>query len=373
MTMHQTQEMNERRRSQSRRVQKSSELTSSQLVVYRPPADRSSPPHNKPPNRLRRQVSTNRPNQLGGGIQLRSGDIRTTYKVLPIVIGTGSFGTVRSCIHRESRTKLAIKSIVIKGKVPANASLVMSEIALLQKVNHRNVVRVEDVVQDREYMHIVMEQCRGGDLFDMTVDGKIRLSEGRIRTIIASLMDAVVYLHERNIVHRDLKAEHLMFSRNDINSPIKIIDFGVATLHKPGDPPLTAFAGSVRSVAPEVVKRRYGKECDIWSCGVITYFLLIHLMPFDAQSSDPNEIFQKIVSGRFGYPQWTETGLSEEVKDFIDRLLEINPKKRLTAKQALFHPWVCNKKVKKERRQSRPQSKVLVAYTRASNKLRRRY
>ena len=180
-------ETNERpRRSQSRRRRErkpEQSISSSQIVVYNSPAqaqDRevSSPIINKPPKR-------------GRGLKIRSGDVRVTYKVLPIVIGTGSFGTVRSCIHRESRTKLAIKSIAMKGKA-ANAALLKNEIALLQQVNHRNVVRVVDVVQDREYIHIVMEQCKGGDLFDMTVDGKVRLGEGKIRTIVTSLLDAIV-------------------------------------------------------------------------------------------------------------------------------------------------------------------------------------
>jgi len=201
-------------------------------------------------------------------------------------------------------------------------------------------VRVVDVIQDREYIHIVMEECKGGDLFDKIVDGGARLGEQRASEIIGSLLDAIAYLHDRNIVHRDLKAEHIMLSNDDVNSsPVKIIDFGLATTHDPrSDPPMTAFAGSAFTVAPEVVKRSYGKECDLWSVGVIAYFLLTQKMPFNAKSD--KEIFQKIVSGDYGYPQWTEKGLSEEAKDFIDRLLVVDPKRRLTAKQAFSHLWI---------------------------------
>lgn len=169
---------------------------SSQLVVY---------------DANNRALSThvNRPKRESHVVRCRQGDVRKEYKVLPIVIGTGSFGTVRSCIHRESRTKLAIKSISVKGHA-GNSALLRNEIALLQRVNHRNIVKVVDVVQDRDYIHIVMEQCKGGDLFDLTVDDSTRLSERGVRRVVTSLLDAVSYLHDRNIVHRDLKVRDIL-------------------------------------------------------------------------------------------------------------------------------------------------------------------
>lgn len=149
---------------------------------------------------------------------------------------------------------------------------------------------------------------------------------------------------------QNVKAEHLMLSsRSDEHSTVKIIDFGVATTHKPGDAPMTAFAGSMKSMAPEVVKRSYGKECDLWSCGVITYFLLTQQMPFNSPTNNPKEIFEQIKTGRFFYPRWAATGISEDSKDFIDALLEVNPRKRLSAKQALSHPWLRQKRVKEVR------------------------
>jgi serine/threonine protein kinase len=130
-----------------------------------------------------------------------------------------------------------------------------------------------------------------------------------------------------------------MLKTGDNNkASVKIIDFGLACVHRPEDPPLTAFAGSAFTVAPEVIQRQYGKEVDLWSVGVITYFLLMHLMPFNASSND--EMFKKIQSGIFAYPQWAKTGVTEEAKDFIERLLVVNPKKRMTAKQALSHAWI---------------------------------
>ena len=131
-----------------------------------------------------------------------------------------------------------------------------------------------------------------------------------------------------------------MFTTSDLNTAtIKIIDFGVATIHDHRtDPPLTAFAGSIRSVAPEVIQRSYNRQCDLWSVGIITYFLLTQQMPFNGLTNQ--EILSKIVNGRFYYPTWCATGLSEEVKDFIDRLIVVNPRERLSARQALSHVWI---------------------------------
>ncbi len=135
---------------------------------------------------------------------MRIGDIRKTYKVSYHIIGSGAFGTVRSCVHRSTREKYAVKSISKKGNVK-NAILLKNEIALVQRVNHRHVVKVVDVIQDLEYIHIVMEECMGGDLFDKIVKHGIKLTEERAGELIGSLLDAIAYLHDRDIVHRDLK------------------------------------------------------------------------------------------------------------------------------------------------------------------------
>ena len=162
---------------------------STALVVYDPEA-----------------ANRQKPKPLVRRLKMRNGDIRHRYKVFPHIIGQGAFGTVRSCLSRKSKTKekLAVKSILKRGNVK-NAKLLKNEIALVQHINHRNIVRVVDVIQDKEYIHIVMEECKGGDLFDRIVEGGVILSEKRAAEIIGSLLDAICYLHERDIVHRDLK------------------------------------------------------------------------------------------------------------------------------------------------------------------------
>lgn len=128
-----------------------------------------------------------------------------------------------------------------------------------------------------------------------------------------------------------------MLLSEDINSSIKIIDFGLATIHGPNDPPLTALAGSAFTIAPEVISRSYGNSCDLWSVGVIAYFLLTSCMPFNAKSDE--EIFAKIQGGKYSYPRWARWGLSEKAKDFVGRLLVVDPKRRYNAKQALGDIW----------------------------------
>jgi len=311
-----------------------SELTSStEMVVYSPELAETS---REKQAAVEAAKSLPKP-QLKRRLKMRNGDIRKNYKVSHRVIGTGAFGVVRSCMERSTREKYAVKSILKKGNVK-NATLLKNEIALVQCVHHKNVVRVIDVIQDQEYIHIIMEELKGGDLFDRVVEGNTKLDEARASEILYSLLDALAYLHERNIVHRDLKAEHIMLSKDDINSEIKIIDFGLAIIHNQDDPKMKAFAGSAFTVAPEVIKRSYDKQCDLWSVGVVTYFLLTARMPFNAKND--KEIFQKIIAGDYSYPAWTEKGLSDVAKDFIDSLLVVDPRKRLTAKQALSHVFI---------------------------------
>lgn len=151
---------------------------------------------------------------------IRHANVRDIYKVLPIIIGTGSFGTVRSCIHRATRTKLAIKSLNIRTTGPNqssnNTELLKNEISLLQQLHHIHIVKVLDVLLDRGYVHIIMEHYIGKDLFDVIVGGRRPIKEGAGgRKIISQLLNAVLYLHERCIVHRDLKVSETGRGRGD--------------------------------------------------------------------------------------------------------------------------------------------------------------
>jgi len=137
-----------------------------------------------------------------------------------------------------------------------------------------------------------------------------------------------------------------MFSKKDLDSDVKIIDFGVSTIHMPNAQPLNAFAGSLRSVAPEVIKRSYDRACDLWSVGVTTYFLLTQTMPFEGENQ--NKVFQRIVSGYYRFPPSAARELSEEAKSFIDCLLQVDVRRRMSARVALTHPWLRGCKVPRQ-------------------------
>ena len=210
------QQQQRREKSKKHRIEQpllTNSITSTQLVVFNHEKHLSSKPKQPPPRQSQQQQKPH----LLKGLNIRTEDIRQNYKVLPIIIGTGSFGTVRSCIHRSTRTKLAIKSIsTTSSSFKTNVgTLLQNEISILQQTSHPNIIKLIDVMQDGEYIHLIMEQCRGGDLFDLTVNanannthqqGGGRLSEGRVRKVIYELLCAVEYMHDgKNIVHRDLK------------------------------------------------------------------------------------------------------------------------------------------------------------------------
>lgn len=308
-----------------------SNSSTTEMVVYNAKIGQAG--RNVPP-----ELAVIKQHPLTKRLKMRITDIRKSYKVSHRICGTGSFGTVRSCTHRSTRQKYAVKSIAKAGNENI-ITLLKNELVLVQRLKHRHVVMVVDVIQDLDYIHIVMEECLGGDLFHKISSGGIRLPENRACEIVVSLLDAVAYLHNRDIVHRDLKPEHIMLSKDDImHSDIKVIDFGLAIIHGPNDPPMTALAGSTFTFAPEVLKRSYGRECDLWSVGVITYFLLTSQVPFNAKTN--KEVFDKIVNGWYHFPRWAETGLTEMAKDFVGRLLVVDPRQRMTAKKALSHPWI---------------------------------
>ena len=206
------QQQQQRREKSKHRIEQpllTNSITSTQLVVFNHEKhlSSSSKPKQPPPRQPQ-------PQQHLKGLNIRTKDIRQNYKVLPIIIGTGSFGTVRSCIHRSTRTKLAIKSIsTTSSSFKTNVgTLLQNEISILQQTSHPNIIKLIDVMKDGEYIHLIMEQCRGGDLFDLTVNAANnaqqggRLSEGRVRKVIYELLCAVEYMHDgKNIVHRDLK------------------------------------------------------------------------------------------------------------------------------------------------------------------------
>lgn len=267
-------------------------------------------------------------------------DVRKRYHINPKEIGHGHYGIVRKCMDRETKEWYAIKSI-LKSKVN-KVEILKREIEILAEVDHKNIIKLIEVHEDLKYIHLITELCTGGELFDRII-AKSQTPEGHYSekdaaNLVASILSAIAYCHERQIVHRDLKPENFLFVSQDENAPIKIIDFGLSRHEATGQGIMRTKVGTPYYVAPEVLRKEYTKMCDIWSIGVITYILLCGYPPFYGDSD--NQIFDSVKAGRFDFPSPEWDTISDSAKDFVCSLLKLDPSKRLTATQALGHQWI---------------------------------
>ena len=230
----------------------------------------------------------------------------------------------------------AIKSIM-KTKIEYRIDLLERELSLLMTVNHPNIVKFYEVYEDDQYIHLVMELCTGGELFDQLAS-KGRYTEAEAARIMKSLLGAVAHLHSLEIAHRDLKPENIMLSTPDPNADIKIIDFGLAKQSLSTQSGQNTVLGSSYYVAPEVLQNSYGLSCDIWSCGVILFMLLSGKPPFDGATDIT--IYQQIIKSNYSLNGSEWERISSEGKEFVTLLLNPDHKHRISAKDALEHPWM---------------------------------
>mmetsp|Transcript_29907 Transcript_29907/g.63427 ORF Transcript_29907/g.63427 Transcript_29907/m.63427 type:complete len:560 (+) Transcript_29907:267-1946(+) len=268
-------------------------------------------------------------------------DVRVKYHINPKEIGHGHYGVVRKCMHRETKMWYAIKSIR-KSKV-GKVDVLKREVALLKECEHPNIIQLVEVHEDQKYLHLITELCTGGELFDRIIE-KTQSDEGHFSerdaaNLVRCILDAIAYCHDqKGIVHRDLKPENFLFSTRSEDAVIKIIDFGLSRHDDMKAGVMNTKVGTPYYVAPEVLNREYTKSCDIWSIGVITYILLCGYPPFYGDTD--NQIFDSVRTGRFDFPSPDWDGISDEAKDFICSLLRREPSKRLSAVNALEHPWI---------------------------------
>lgn len=270
----------------------------------------------------------------GSFVQENENNFSDIYR-LGKVIGTGTYGEVRLCYHRESNSKRAVK-IIRKDLMTSEVlrSNLDKEISILRSLDHPNIVRIYEFFEEVKRLYIVMEFCKGGELFAEIVKRKY-LTEVHAAHIMKELLGTIEYLHERNIAHRDLKPENIMLEERHDLMNIKIIDFGVATLFNGKN--LQGIYGTMFYIAPEVLMGSYDSGCDIWSCGVILYILLSGYPPFDGKSD--TEITEKIKSMNLSLDHEPWPRISPEAKDLLTKLI-CPAKKRITAHQALQHPWI---------------------------------
>ncbi|XP_073278111.1 CDPK-related kinase 1-like isoform X2 [Primulina huaijiensis] len=212
------------------------------------------------------------------------------------------------------------------------------EIKILRALTgHKNLVLFYDAYEDEENVYVVMELCKGGELLDHILSRGGKYSEDDAKSVLVQILSVVAYCHLQGVVHRDLKPENFLFTSKDEHSPLKAIDFGLSDYVKP-DERLNDIVGSAYYVAPEVLHRSYGTEADMWSIGVIAYILLCGSRPFWSRTE--SGIFRAVLKADPSFDEAPWPSLSSDAVDFVKGLLNKDYRKRLTAAQALGHPWL---------------------------------
>ena len=248
-------------------------------------------------------------------------------------LGEGAFGAVRVGVHKMTKQKRAIK-ILKKSKID-NEEL-RKEVDILSKLSHPNIMQIYEVYNDETNFYIVSELCAGGELFD-TIEEKGTFDEGEACKIMHQLLSGICYSHSNNIVHRDLKPENILLEeKGDSNFLLKIIDWGCAIQMKKNEK-LHSADGTPYYIAPEVLEGNYDEKCDIWSSAVIFYVMLCGYPPFNGETNE--EILENVKKGEYEFPPEEWDQISKEAKDLISKMLTFNPAKRISALDALQHPW----------------------------------
>jgi len=262
-------------------------------------------------------------------------DIRDMYE-LGKILGSGAFGQVREAKLKSGSEVRAVKMMEQdKGDGEwSNHAMFVREIGLLQQIKHENIIRYYDFYEDPHFLYVVMEMCKGGEVFAKIVEIK-RFSEKNAATIGSQMLKALEYIHDISIAHRDIKAENFLLMDSSIHSTIKMIDFGMATKFKK-DQVLTELCGSPHYLSPELIGQKYNHLADVWAFGVLLYLLMYGHYPYDAKH--PRDIMVKILTEPIKWQ--SKAKLSKEAIDFLGKLLEHDMKTRLTAAQALEHTWI---------------------------------
>ncbi|KAI4320171.1 hypothetical protein MLD38_033677 [Melastoma candidum] len=258
-------------------------------------------------------------------------------------LGQGQFGTTYLCTQKATSSIFACKSIP-KRKLLCQEDYddVWREIQIMHHLSeHPNVVQIKGTYEDNMFVHIVMEVCEGGELFDRIIQ-KGYFSEREAAKLIKTIVGVVEGCHSLGVMHRDLKPENFLFKSKDEEARLKATDFGLSMFYKPGEF-FSDVVGSPYYVAPEVLRKHYGPEVDVWSAGVILYILLSGVPPFWAESE--LGIFRQILQGKLDFVSDPWPSISDSAKDLIKKMLERDPRKRFTAHEVLCHPWIVDDRV----------------------------
>ncbi len=263
-------------------------------------------------------------------------DIRKIYKFKD-VLGGGHFGTVRIAYKRigEPRKYYAIKSISKKNLTEKDLQDLIREVEIISNLDHPNIIKFFETYHDEYYFHIVMELCKGKEVFDKIIEEE-SISEMKVKKIIYKVLSSILYCHTNGISHRDIKPENILFENTEPDADIKLIDFGLSRKYNSNEK-MHTILGTPYYVAPEVLKGDYDEKCDLWSVGAITYIMLCGEPPFSGLSN--NDIFKKIINEEICFQKSKWKNISLEAKNFIKECMTKDPDKRITSQKAFEHPW----------------------------------
>jgi calcium-dependent protein kinase len=264
-------------------------------------------------------------------------DIRQTY-TLGKELGRGQFGVTFLATRLDTGELFACKSIA-KRKLTCKEDIedVKREVQIMHHLSGiENIVELKGVYEDKHAVHLVMELCAGGELFDRIIS-KGHYSERAAASLCRTIVNVVHRCHSLGVFHRDLKPENFLLLNKQEDAPLKATDFGLSVFFKPNEV-FTDVVGSAYYVAPEVLRRSYGPEADVWSAGVIVYILLCGVPPFWAETEQG--IFDAVLRGQVDFHSDPWPKISSGAKDLVRRMLRQDPKDRLTAHQVLNHPWI---------------------------------
>ncbi|XP_012245264.1 calcium/calmodulin-dependent protein kinase type II alpha chain isoform X29 [Bombus vosnesenskii] len=256
-------------------------------------------------------------------------------------LGKGAFSVVRRCVQKSTGHEFAAKIINTKKLTARDFQKLEREARICRKLQHPNIVRLHDSIQEENHHYLVFDLVTGGELFEDIVAREF-YSEADASHCIQQILESVHHCHHNGVVHRDLKPENLLLASKAKGAAVKLADFGLAIEVQGEAQAWFGFAGTPGYLSPEVLKKEpYGKPVDIWACGVILYILLVGYPPF--WDEDQHRLYAQIKAGSYDYPSPEWDTVTPEAKNLINQMLTVNPSKRITASEALKHPWICQR------------------------------
>ncbi|KAM9823155.1 calcium/calmodulin-dependent protein kinase (CaM kinase) II beta 1 isoform 10-T10 [Syngnathus typhle] len=256
-------------------------------------------------------------------------------------LGKGAFSVVRRCVKLCTGQEHAAKIINTKKLSARDHQKLEREARICRLLKHPNIVRLHDSISEEGFHYLLFDLVTGGELFEDIV-AREYYSEADASHCIQQILEAVLHCHQMGVVHRDLKPENLLLASKCKNAAVKLADFGLAIEVQGDQQAWFGFAGTPGYLSPEVLRKEaYGKPVDIWACGVILYILLVGYPPF--WDEDQHKLYQQIKAGAYDFPSPEWDTVTPEAKNLINQMLTINPARRITAQEALKHPWVCQR------------------------------